>query len=145
MNVAMRFVVLWLSLFVLGCASTHPQAAVEAPWRDANEVEGSTGLFVVRYLARPAAIPMNEDFALRACIFDARERERPLDDVELVVDAGMPEHKHGMVRVPRIERHDDGSFEIRGMLFHMPGRWELYFDVVRGALTERAQVSVELE
>ena len=31
------------------------------------------------------------------------------------------------------------------MLLHMPGRWELYFDVGEGALTERAQIEVELE
>jgi hypothetical protein len=143
MNAAMRFVVLLLVSLAFGCAAPKPVA--EASWRGASEVEGSTGLFVVRYLATPAAIPMNADFALRAWVFANRDREQPLDDVELVVDAGMPEHKHGMVRAPRIERRSDGSFEIRGMLFHMPGRWELYFDVVSGALTERAQVSVELD
>ena len=57
----------------------------------------------------------------------------------------MPEHGHGMNRVPRIEAKGGGRFRAEGLLFHMPGKWELYFDVTRGALTERAQADVHLE
>jgi hypothetical protein len=57
----------------------------------------------------------------------------------------MPEHGHGMNRVPKIEAKEGGRFRAEGLLFHMPGRWELYFDVTRGALTERAQTDVHLE
>ena len=39
----------------------------------------------------------------------------------------------------------DGHFTVEGMLFHMVGRWELYLDVTRGPLTERAQFEVVLE
>ncbi|MBI5434338.1 MAG: hypothetical protein HZA52_16005 [Planctomycetes bacterium] len=127
-------------------AGPSPVAARVAPeWTGAHEVVGSTGSFLVRWRTTPDAIPMNEEFSLRAWVFAADDRERALTDVELVVDAGMPEHKHGMARAPKQTRRPDGSFEATGMLFHMPGRWELYFDVVRGELTERAQVRVELE
>jgi hypothetical protein len=66
-------------------------------------------------------------------------------DVRLDVDARMPEHFHGMNRAPVITARPDGTFDVRGMLFHMSGYWELYFDVTRGGVTERAQVAVELE
>jgi hypothetical protein len=57
----------------------------------------------------------------------------------------MPHHRHGMNREPSIERMDDGTFEITNMLFHMPGYWELHFDITRGMTTERAQVEITLE
>ena len=57
----------------------------------------------------------------------------------------MPEHGHGMNRVPKVAPRPDGGFHAEGLLFHMPGRWELYFDVTQGAVTERAQTDVFLE
>jgi hypothetical protein len=50
-----------------------------------------------------------------------------------------------MNRVPRIEKIGEGTFRVDGLFFHMPGKWELYFDVARGPLVERAQVAVEVE
>ena len=31
------------------------------------------------------------------------------------------------------------------MLFHMAGRWEIYFDITRGGITSRAQDEITLE
>ncbi len=57
----------------------------------------------------------------------------------------MPEHRHGMTRRPVIVRRADGSFTITGMLFHMPGYWEIHFDITREGETERAQLEVDLD
>jgi hypothetical protein len=52
------------------------------------------------------------------------------EPAELVqVEATMPEHKHGMNYAPTIKRGEDGRFRVEGMLFHMPGSWEVAFDV----------------
>lgn len=52
------------------------------------------------------------------------------DAAELVrVDATMPEHKHGMNYVPTIKGLGDGRYRVDGLLFHMPGSWEVAFDV----------------
>ena len=57
---------------------------------------------------------------------------------ELVaVDAQMPEHKHGMNYRPTIVSLGDGRYRVDGMVFHMPGRWELAFDVRAGEESER--------
>jgi hypothetical protein len=77
-------------------------------------------------------------------VFAPGSPDTPRGDVELSVDAAMPEHGHGMNRVPRIEA-GDGHFRAEGLLFHMPGKWELYFDVTQGAVTERAQTIILLE
>jgi len=77
-------------------------------------------------------------------VFAPGSPDAPRGDLELSVDAAMPEHGHGMNRVPRIET-GDGHFRAEGLLFHMPGKWELYFDVTQGAVTERAQTIILLE
>ena len=60
-----------------------------------------------------------------------------------MVDARMPEHRHGMnyrARVSESRRNLRG----RGLLFHMPGLWQLMFDVER-ASKERLTRSDDLE
>ena len=69
----------------------------------------------------------------------------PPTTLSLEVDAAMPHHRHGMNRLPRMITQGNGRFRAEGMLFHMEGRWELYFDIVDGPLTERAQTEVFLE
>ena len=66
-------------------------------------------------------------------------------DLQVQVDARMPAHFHGMNRTPKLTRQADGSFTAEGLLFHMPGHWELTFDISRGGKTERAQVDIELK
>ena len=61
------------------------------------------------------------------------------------VDAQMPEHRHGMNYRPRVFAEDDGLYVAEGLLFHMPGRWQLLFDVERGGRTERLATDIELE
>ena len=43
----------------------------------------------------------------------------------LSVDAGMPAHGHGMNNAAKVVQHEPGRFRAEGMLFHMPGEWEL--------------------
>lgn len=60
------------------------------------------------------------------------------EPAELVgVDATMPAHKHGMNYAARIVGGADGRYRVEGMLFHMPGDWELVFDVRSDGETER--------
>lgn len=100
-----------------------------------------------RIVYRPGRdpIPRGETFSIDAWVFAPDAPDAPCTDVALAVDAAMPEHGHGMNRVPRVDSRPDGGFHAEGLLFHMPGRWELYFDVTRGAVTERAQAEVVLE
>ena len=60
-------------------------------------------------------------------------------------DAAMPQHGHGMNVAPTVKRTGEGTFRVEGMLFHMPGYWELYFDLGSAGTLERTQGSVTLE
>ena len=102
------------------------------------------GTFDVHWRSEPAALERGKVFALRAWVTPHGSRE-VVPWTTLGVDADMPEHLHGMNRVPRVSRQADGSFLVEGMLFHMPGRWNLYFDVHEAAIVERAQLELELE
>jgi hypothetical protein len=61
----------------------------------------------------------------------------------LRVDADMPAHRHGMNYQTTVQMAGEGRFLAQGLLFHMPGRWRLIFDVDTGGKTVR--LSQELE
>lgn len=44
------------------------------------------------------------------------------------LDASMPAHGHGMNYRASIRSQDEGLFEARGLMFHMPGKWQLKLD-----------------
>jgi hypothetical protein len=63
------------------------------------------------------------------------------------VDATMPEHQHGMNYRPSIQRvgdAKDGRWRAEGLMFHMPGRWELRLDVQANGRTEKLTDTVVL-
>jgi hypothetical protein len=87
--------------------------------------------------------PLNEPFAmeLRAESIDGAA----MGNVAVTADAGMPEHGHGMNVEPTVTVLGGDVFRVENMLFHMPGRWEIYFDVTREGVTSRAQDEITLE
>ena len=121
------------------------EPAQPPPWAGLATIDSNGGSFRIAWRPTPDPIPRGAPWSIDLWVFAARDPAHPLTGVRLDVDAEMPEHLHGMNRVPRIEPRPDKSFRVEGLLFHMPGRWELYFDVTSGAVTERAQVKVELE
>jgi hypothetical protein len=49
---------------------------------------------------------------------------------ELSISGGMPEHNHGLPTAPQITGTlDNGDYLLEGMRFHMPGHWQLRFDL----------------
>ena len=48
-----------------------------------------------------------------------------IDDAEISIDGGMPQHGHGLPTRPRVTRSlGDGVYEIDGVRFNMGGWWE---------------------
>ena len=72
---------------------------------------------------------------------------RALADVPSAVrvDANMPAHRHGMNYRPVVTAKSSELFRAEGLLFHMPGRWDLTFDVDGGGRTERLTGTLQLE
>jgi hypothetical protein len=107
-------------------------------------VSSARGTYRVEFTTWPAPIPLNEPFEIAVRVLDART-SLVAEGIVLNVDAAMPEHGHGMNTQPVVSSPASGQYTVRGMLFHMPGRWELYFDMQQGGVTERAAYVVELE
>lgn len=56
----------------------------------------------------------------------------------------MPQHGHGLSYAPQVERVGDNEYLVRGIRFHMPGYWQVHFDVLTEAGMERAQFDADL-
>ena len=107
-----------------------------------RQVDSNGGSYSVAFESTPSPIPMNEPFDVR---FTVTAKSGSVQGITVQVDARMPAHGHGMNRVPKLTTQPDGSTRAEGMLFHMPGHWELYVDITQGGKTERAQFDVDLK
>ncbi len=125
--------------------SSAPAAPSSKPASAALEGLSNQETYFVRVEATPSVIPQNDLFSLKVWVADAATPTAPARDVTVVVDAGMPEHQHGMNTAPQLTATAEGWYDVEGMMFHMPGFWEIYVDVTRGGVTERAQFRVDLE
>jgi hypothetical protein len=60
---------------------------------------------------------------VRVTVRDAEGRA--IDEAQISVDGGMPQHGHGLPTRPRVTRNlGDGIYEIEGVRFNMGGWWE---------------------
>lgn len=121
---------------VLAATTLLVHAKEEQDWK---RVTSNDGTHVIRYRTTPATIELGVDFDVEAEVLDTN------GVFDLRIDGDMPEHGHGLLHPPRTERLGDTTFRARELRCFMPGHWELYFDVTRGAVTERAQVAVEID
>jgi hypothetical protein len=94
---------------------------------------------VVLYRTVPPKVEVGRHFAVDAVVCTAAPPSG------LRVDAQMPEHRHGMNYRARVARQGEGRYRAEGLLFHMPGRWQLVFDVERPRRTERLTADLVVE
>lgn len=70
----------------------------------------------------------------------------PLKDGTLLVDCTMPHHGHGMNVRPVVKQLVPGAWRAEPLLLHMPGRWELSFDIaLPDGRIRRSQCTLEVE
>jgi hypothetical protein len=97
--------------------------------------------FQLVYKLLPDPVPVGQHFAIDVLLCPKGNAALP---AELRVDATMPEHKHGMNYRPTVKAPAPGQYRAEGLMFHMPGRWELVFEL-RGSgpplrLTQSLQI-----
>ncbi|MBI3370985.1 MAG: FixH family protein [Betaproteobacteria bacterium] len=91
--------------------------------------------YAVFFRADPRVISVGNYFSVEAVACAKAGGTAPEG---LKVDAQMPAHRHGMNSRATVERAAPGRFLARGLMFHMPGTWQIVFDVQRAGETERA-------
>lgn len=102
----------------------------------------TTASFDVSFTPDPDPIPRNRLFSLMVAV---KPRDAAVAPSLVLVDADMPAHRHGMPTAPVVHALGDGRFRVDGMLFHMPGAWEITIDLVVAASVERAVFPWTLE
>ena len=97
--------------------------------------------YMIAFRPDPIRIEVGEPFALILNVCTKAGNPAEL----VAVDAQMPEHKHGMNYKPSIISSNDGRYRAEGLVFHMPGLWELNFDVRAGEESERLSHDIILK
>lgn len=96
---------------------------------------------VLVYRTRPQPVRVGERFSVDAALCP-RAGDTAVEG--LSVDATMPEHRHGMNYAPVLRPTGAHDWIADGLLFHMPGRWQLSFDVRIAGRTERLAADLEV-
>jgi hypothetical protein len=123
-------------------AKTPPAEIVQAP-PNVREARSALNTFIVTIDPLPDPPPLNEMFQVRVRVSDARTPTQPELHATIEVDAVMPEHGHGMNTRPSGAWQGD-TYVADGLLFHMPGHWQLWVDVTRQGRTERTRFDLRL-
>jgi hypothetical protein len=98
--------------------------------------------YAVVFRTVPDPIVVGTHFSLDFAVCPRGDAEKPS---AVRVDAQMPEHRHGMNYRPVIVARGSGEYRADGFMFHMPGRWDILFDVVTRAGSERLTGTLQLE
>ncbi|MCZ6835732.1 MAG: hypothetical protein O7G85_08160 [Planctomycetota bacterium] len=130
---------------LVSCAATNKVESEATNDARFNTLISNDRTYRVQWHSLPDPIPLNEPFALELVIFENGNDDQDPLRVELAIDGRMPEHRHGMNVFPEVVRGASGSYRVSNMLFHMPGYWQLHFDITVDGVTERAQADVDLE
>ena len=112
-----------------------PAAACELPGGQAQKIQSAH--YVVLYRTQPAPLKVGQHFAVDFAVCPAPESVR--------IDAGMPEHKHGMNYRPTVTATGEGRYRADGLMLHMAGKWELVFEARAKDSVERAVQVIRLE
>jgi len=98
-------------------------------WACTPAIQGATlesASYVLAFRASPVAVATHFNLDVAAC---AKSGGPP--PAELKIDAHMPEHRHGMNYAPSVKALGPGRWRAEGLMFHMPGRWEFAFELLR--------------
>ena len=78
------------------------------------------------YKTRPEVPVVGSHFAIDIALCPRGSARAP---AALSVDAHMPAHRHGMNYQASVNPRGPGLYRAEGLMFHMPGRWELVFEL----------------
>lgn len=92
-----------------------------------------TALYRLAYRTQPEKIVIGRHFTMEVAV--CAKDGGAIEGIQ--VDAFMPEHRHGMNYRPAAKALGGDRYQVDGLMFHMPGRWDLYFNVKSNGSSER--------
>ena len=68
-----------------------------------------------------------------------------IENAQILIDGGMPEHGHGLPTQPRVTRYlGDGAYEVEGVKFNMGGWWEFQLAINSEAGVDTVTFNLDL-
>ena len=102
----------------------------------------STAEAEIAFRWEPGTLKVGQFFAVEVI---ACRAPRPGVVRQIILDAQMPAHGHGMNYRPTVTATGPDRFRVAGLMLHMPGMWRLTFDLVQGDTRTRLTQEVILE
>lgn len=95
----------------------------------------------LHYRIEPSQLRVAQHFSMQFLVCRG-DRSLVLDGLK--VDALMPAHGHGMNYKASVESQRDGLVEASGMLFHMPGPWQISVDLSYDGFDRQVKIDYQL-
>lgn len=112
------------------------------PAKSAGTHQAKFSKYSLSYRTEPVRIKVSEHFVMFIDVCDASGAPFSGD---LVANAHMPKHKHGMNYMPKIIKLKDGEYRADGFMFHMPGHWQFKFDIQENDRSERLTMDQKIK
>ena len=101
-----------------------PVSAVACSLENASRLVSDDGVVLLyRLKSPPLSVAQHFSLQFRACHGD-----QALAVENFKLDAVMPAHQHGINYHASVRSQADGLVEAGGLLFHMPGHWQVIVD-----------------
>lgn len=102
------------------------------------------GLFRISYASETTPLPLNQIHTWTIHVETADGQ--PVDDAEITVDGGMPQHGHGLPTNPQVTQNlGGGDYLVEGMKFQMLGWWEVKFQISANGQSDDVTFNLILE
>lgn len=126
----------------LGCGD-DTEEPVESSDEPVREVESDLGHYFVRFAPSQEPIAFNEYVEMTVEVFNDEALSEPAEAAELEVDARVEKLNGRLPTVPVVDKTGPGVFRVSGLLFHVPRKWELRFNILEDGFEERATVLID--
>jgi hypothetical protein len=102
------------------------------------------GLFRISWSSDPASPPLNQIHTWTIHVETADGQ--PVDNADITVDGGMPQHGHGLPTSPQVTQNlGNGDYLVEGMKFQMLGWWEMRFHINAGEQRDTVTFNLTLQ
>ena len=129
--------ILIILIFILFSSSTFAETDQETTQLSDNQH------FKVSYTSKVEPIEINRLHAWLILIEDKNGKR--IENAEIHVKGGMPEHNHGFPTQPKITKYlGDGCYLLEGMKFHMMGYWTITLTITDGEITDDVTFELNL-
>ncbi len=134
---------LWF-VFGGGASSSSSQAGVPSDLDFATTRTTNQGVFEVTI--EPALDPLSIN-QLHQWELQVKTKDgQPVDDAEITIGGGMPQHGHGLPTQPQVtEALGNGSYRVEGVRFNMAGWWEFNVNIAANGQSDDVTFNLSLQ